>query len=84
MTVLSPSCVSAPSDTLAALVYNLRTYLSPIKSSDVHVSVLKSIISQYKYQSDEWTQFGGLDWSKPYTRLGVDTIDGKSNLVGRQ
>ena len=69
---------------LSALVQNLKDYLgtkSGINSEDVEVEKLKSLINNYTPTSNEWNQYGKPDPSRNYTRLLIDDINGKCNLV---
>jgi len=69
---------------LATLVQSLKDYLgteSGINSEDVEVEKLKDLIGNYTPTSEEWNQYGSLDPSRNYTRLLVDDINGKCNLV---
>lgn len=70
--------------TLATLVKSLRDYLgtkSGIGSEDVEVEELKALINNYTPTSEEWLQYGKSDPSRNYTRLLVDDINGKCNLL---
>jgi len=72
------------SHSLATLIKGLRDYLgtkSGIDSEDIAEEKLKQLLSAYKAEPNEWNQFGKADPSRNYTRLLVDSINGKSNLV---
>jgi len=69
---------------LATLIKGLRDYLgtkSGIDSEDIEEEKLKQLLSAYKAEPEEWSYFGKADPSRNYTRLLVDSINGKSNLV---
>lgn len=69
---------------LATLIQSLRSYLgttSGINSAEIDVSKLKSLLASYKPTADEWLHYGEPDPSRGYTRLLVDGINGKSNLL---
>jgi len=69
---------------LSSLVQNLKDYLgikSGINSEDIDVEKLKSLIGNYTPSVDEWNQYGKPDPSQNYTRLLIDDINGKCNLV---
>lgn len=72
------------SHSLQSLVQGLRSYLgtqSGIDSVETEVTRLKSLLDNYKPTKDDWTHFGVPDPSRNYTRLLVDSINGKSNLL---
>ena len=69
---------------LSSLVRNLKDYLgtkSGINSEEIDVEKLKSLIGDYTPTPDEWNQYGKPDPSRNYTRLLIDGINGKCNLV---
>jgi len=71
---------------LATLVENLKQYLgtkSGIDSAEIEVDELKSMIGEYLPTPGEWYRYGKADPSRNYTRLLVDKINGKCNLVSR-
>ncbi|TKX27238.1 cysteine dioxygenase [Elsinoe australis] len=73
----------APSS-LDSLVAKLRDYLGPesgITSEQVSVDTLKSLLDEYEPKFGEWAEFGPADPSRAYTRLLVDSINGRSNLL---
>ncbi|PNS17935.1 Transcription factor spt8 [Sphaceloma murrayae] len=69
---------------LDVLVAKLHDYLGPnsgINSDDVSVDTLKTLLKDYQPRHGEWADFGSADPSKAYTRLLVDSINGRSNLL---
>jgi len=69
---------------LATLIKGLREYLgtkSGIDSEDIEEEKLKQLLREYRAEPGEWNHFGKPDPSRNYTRLLVDSINGKSNLV---
>ncbi|KAG8625012.1 hypothetical protein KVT40_006763 [Elsinoe batatas] len=66
------------------LVAKLRDYLgsnSGISSDDVDVDTLRRLLDEYEPRHGEWEDFGPADPSRAYTRLLVDSINGRSNLL---
>ena len=70
---------------LETLVTNLREYLgtgSGIDSADTDVTRLRTLLEEYQPAAADWEHYGKADPSRNYTRLLIDSINGKSNLVG--
>ena len=62
----------------------MKDYLgteSGIDSEDVEVEKLRGLIGNYTPTFEEWKQYGKPDPSRNYTRILVDDINGKCNLV---
>jgi len=70
---------------LDGLVENLKEYLgskSGINSSETEVSKLKAFLTNYHSAGEaDWSAYGRADPSRNYTRLLVDKINGKCNLL---
>jgi len=76
------SCAEAHS--LEELVYNLREYLGSsggIDSAHIEVEKLRSLLASYRSKPTEWLKYGTPDPSRNYTRLLIDNINGKCNLL---
>lgn len=69
---------------VAALVRNIRHYLGSkrgIQGTDDEVAHLKGLMARCRPGVEEWKQYGRPDPKRTYTRLLVDDVNGKCNLV---
>jgi len=76
--------MKSDSHSLQTLLAELRAYLGPkdgIDSADIEVARLKELLDRYKPEEGEWLQYGKPDPSRGYTRLLIDDINGRCNLV---
>lgn len=93
-TLLRPKAISnvkAISDTereaqsVPALVRSLQRYMgnkSGIDGTAVDIAHLRTLMARCKPDVHEWKKYGRQDPSRSYTRLHVDDINGRCNLVG--
>lgn len=73
-----------PLDAFHTLIQDINSTLGPcngIDSAGVDVSELKSLMSAYSSNEQEWNQYAFADYTRAYTRNLVDRGNGKSNLL---
>lgn len=69
---------------VSTLVQSLRHYLGPkrgIQGTNSEIVHLKSLMARCQPGAEEWKRYGRVDPSRSYTRLHVDDVNGKCNLV---